>query len=231
MKFFKFIKDYFTLWEKLLWLSSMAVILIFFFVFDKNNYLSLSSSIIGITSLILCAKGNPLGQLLMLVFSALYGIISFFLSYYGEMITYLGMSAPMALLSLISWIKNPFKGNKAEVKVNKLKKGEPLFLAALSVAVTIAFYFILKALSTADLIVSTFSVLTSFIAAYLTFRRSPYFALAYAFNDIVLIVLWGVAASRDISYLSVLSCFAVFLLNDMYSFINWQKMKKRQLEG
>lgn len=46
--------------------------------------------------LIFNAKGNPAGQLLTVIFSLLYGSISFTFAYYGEMITYLGMTMPMA---------------------------------------------------------------------------------------------------------------------------------------
>ena len=75
---------------------------------------------------------------------------------------------------------------------------------------------------------STLSVSTSFIAAYLTFRRSPYFALAYAANDVVLIILWTMASFIKTSYISVVICFVVFLINDLYGFVSWLKMEKRQ---
>lgn len=104
---------YFSKGELFLWGSSVFVIFFSFFVFDRVNYLTLSASLIGVTSLIFSAKGNPFGQLLMLIFSLLYGWISWGVSYYGEMITYLGMTAPMALFALISWLKNPYKGNKS----------------------------------------------------------------------------------------------------------------------
>ena len=100
--------------------------------------------------------------------------------------------------------------------------------ASPSTAVTAAFYFILKALHTANLIPSTVSVATSFLAVYLTFRRSPYYALAYAANDVVLILLWTLAAIEDLSYLSVIICFVMFLANDLYGFLNWRKMQKKQ---
>ena len=93
---------------------------------------------------------------------------------------------------------------------------------------TVAFYFILKHLGTANLLPSTVSIATSFLAALLTFKRSPFFALAYAANDVVLIVLWILAAMQDISYLSVIVCFAVFLVNDTYGFLNWLRMQRRQ---
>jgi nicotinamide riboside transporter PnuC len=101
----------------------------------------------------------------------------------------------------------------------------------LTLGVTILFYFILDAFGTANLLVSTFSITTSFLAVYLTFRRSPYFALAYATNDVVLIILWILASLQTIKYLSVVVCFIAFLFNDIYGFISWQRMKKRQSLG
>ena len=219
---------YFTKSEWALWIGSVSLIIVSFALFDRANYLTLVASLIGATSLIYSAKGNPIGQALMIIFGALYGIISFTFDYYGEMITYLGMTVPMAIVALVEWLRNPYKGNKAQVTVNRLSKKEIIFMLALSVVVTVIFYFILKALGTANIIPSTISITTSFIAAYLTFRRSPYFALVYAINDVVLIALWTMATVSDISYLSVIICFVMFLVNDLYGFINWKRMQKSQ---
>lgn len=224
-------KNYFSKGEIALWSVSVLLICVSFAIFDRENYLTLVASLIGVTSLIFNAKGNPVGQLLMVTFSILYGIISYSFSYYGEMITYLGMTAPMAVFALISWLKNPYKGNKAEVTVNHVSKKEVAFMLLLAAAVTAIFCFILDFFNTANLIPSTLSVTTSFIAVYLTFRRSAYFAVAYAANDIVLIVLWLMASMTDISYVSVIICFGMFLINDLYGFINWKRMAKRQKIG
>ena len=221
---------YFTKFELILWSSSVLFMLVSFLLFDRINYMTLTASLIGVTSLIFNAKGNPFGQLLMIIFSILYGIISFSFAYYGEMVTYLGMTAPMALFALVSWLKNPYKGNKSEVKVNRIKYKEVVFMLVLTLAVTALFYFILAYFNTANIVPSTVSVTTSFIAAYLTFRRSPYFALAYASNDIVLIVMWTMATLTDISYLSVIICFAMFLINDIYGYVNWSRIEKKQNE-
>ncbi len=223
--------NYFTKFEIGLWLSSVIIIIATFYIFEDKDYLTLFASIIGATFLIFNAKGNPIGQFLTIVFSLLYGIISYRFSYFGEMITYLCMTMPMAFFALIAWLKNPYKGNKAQVKVNIISKKETVFMFILTFAVTIIFYFILKYFNTANLLPSTFSVTTSFLAVYLTFRRSPYFALAYAMNDLVLIVLWIMASISDISYLSVVICFIVFFVNDMYGFISWKRMEKRQKDN
>ena len=128
----------------------------------------------------------------------MYGAISYTFAYYGEMITYLGMTMPMAVFALISWMRNPYNGNKAEVKVNAISRKETVWMCVGAAAVTAVFYFILTYFHTANIVPSTISVTTSFLAVYLTFRRSPYFALAYAANDIVLIVLWTLASAYDI---------------------------------
>lgn len=222
-KYFNLTKTDITLWS-----ISAALIIVAFFIFGKDSYLTLTASLIGITSLIFNAKGNPIGPLLSVVFSVMYGIISYTFSYYGEMATYLGMTAPMSVFSLISWLKNPFDGNCAEVKVKRISKRECVFMILLTTAVTVSFYFVLSALNTANLVPSVISVATSFLAVYLTFRRSPYFAAAYAANDIVLIIMWAMAATTDISYVSVIICFVTFLANDIYGLVNWLKMQKRQ---
>lgn len=224
-------KNYFSKTEIALWLSSVGLILVSFFLFDRENYLTVVASLIGVTSLIFNAKGNPFGQLLMVIFSLLYGIISFSFAYYGEMITYLGMTMPMAVFALVSWLRNPYKNNRAEVKVNLIGRTELACMWVGALLVTAGFYFILEHFNTANIIPSTLSVTTSFVAVYLTFRRSPYFALAYASNDIVLIVLWIMASVHDLRYVSVVVCFVVFLANDIYGYIGWKRMKERQMNG
>ena len=224
----RLLKFSFTRGETALWTASAGLIIAAFVLFDRVNYVTLAASLIGVTSLIFNAKGNPFGQLLMVVFSLLYGVISYSFAYYGEMITYLGMTMPMAVFALISWLRNPYNGKRAEVKVNAISRKETVFMWIATAAVTAMFYFILEHFDTANIVPSTLSVTTSFIAVYLTFRRSPLFALAYASNDIVLIILWILASAHDIRYISVVVCFAAFLANDLYGYVSWQRMKERQ---
>lgn len=224
----KRINAYFTTVEKLLWLSSVLLVTLPFFIFGGSGLLSLAASLVGVTALIFNAKGNPLGQALSIAFAVLYGIISYRAAYYGEMMTYLGMTGPMAVFSLISWLRNPFADQHSEVRVNRITPLETAFMLLLTAAVTAIFYFILRAFGTAFLSVSTLSITTSFAAVYLTFRRSKMFAIAYALNDIVLIILWIAASIKDRSDVTVIFCFVAFLANDIYSFINWRNIERRQ---
>ena len=220
-----------TKFERGLWLTSLAVTLLSYllsYLFSGNgDILNLIASLIGVTALIFVAKGHVLGQLLTVVFSVFYGIISVLFTYYGEMITYLFMTAPMAVVAAVEWIKNPYKDTQ-EVKVHKVTKKQLAVMWLLAILVTILFYFILKALDTANLFFSTVSITTSFVASYLTFLRSPYYAIGYSANDVVLIILWALASVENISYLPMVACFIMFLFNDLYGFYNWKNMQNRQ---
>ena len=191
------------------------------------DVLTLIAVCVGITSLIFAAKGNVWAQILMIVFSILYGIISWRFRYWGEMITYLGMTMPMAVWSTITWIRNPSK-NGNEVEIQKLNRKHIAGLSVFSVAVTVAFCCILHVLDTPNIVFSTISVTTSFLAASLTMLRSSYYALGYAMNDIVLIVLWVLASLKNPAYIPVAVNFAIFFLNDLYGFVSWKKREAVQ---
>ncbi len=214
--------------ELALWLTSAVVVIVSFLFGDKSNILSLIASLVGVTALIFVAKGHVLGQTLTVIFSLLYAVISFEFRYYGEMITYLGMTAPIAVLSIVSWLRHPYEEGKSEVKVAHLSPMKLVSVFLLTLIVTFAFYYILKYFNTANLIFSTISVATSFLASYLMFLRHPTYALAYAANDIVLIILWILATMTSISYLPMVVCFLMFLANDIYGFYNWSRMRTRQ---
>ena len=215
-------------YELALWLCSILLLTITFIINPNKDVLNFAATLIGVTSLILNAKGDALGQVLMVIFSVLYGIISFRFRYYGEMITYLGMTAPIAAMSVITWIRNPY--SEREVRVSHMNLKKWIILIISTVIVTWIFYYILRYFETPNLPLSTISITTSFMAASLTMLRSPYYAIFYSLNDIVLIALWVLATMENPIYYSMIMCFAIFLINDLYGYYSWRKMRRRQEE-
>ena len=216
-----------NIFERLLWFFSILTIIISATLLGGNDPLSVCGALIGVTALIFVAKGHILGQILTLIFSIFYGIVSYRFNYFGEMITYMLMTAPMSVVAIVTWSRHPYK-ESSEVEVAKLSVKKISSMIILTIIVTSLFYFILRFLGNANLGVSTISLTTSFLAVFLTACRSPYYAIAYAANDIVLIILWISASISDIKYISMVACFCVFLINDIYGFINWKRMRSRQ---
>lgn len=217
--------------EKVLWLGSLLIVLISNLLTESFDLLTLIAALVGVTSLIFAAKGNVWAQILMILFSILYGIISYRFRYWGEMITYLGMTMPMAIWSTYTWLKNPSKENGNEVEIQALSRGHAVALTMATIAVTAVFYGILRALDTPNIIFSTISVVTSFLAASLTMLRSSYYAVGYAANDVVLIVLWGLASVENPAYIPVVVNFMIFFINDMYGFVSWRRREVLQAKN
>jgi len=187
--------------------------------------------VVGAVALVFMARGDVWGQVLTVAFSILYGITSWQFRYYGEMITYLCMTLPMALMAVVSWLRHPFQGNQAEVEIHRLTRRQRWGLVWWCGIATIVLGILLWRLNTPNLLFSILSVSTSFTAAYLTFYRSSAYAIAYAANDVALIVLWVLASVKDISFTPMIACFSVFLLNDVYAYISWKHREKRQMDG
>lgn len=213
-----------------IWLGSIIIVLISNLATKDFDLLTLVAALTGVTSLIFDAKGNVWGQVLMILFSILYGIISFRFRYWGEMLTYLGMTLPMAVWSTITWIKNPSENNGNEVQIQSLSKKHIVALCISGIIVTAVYYYILKSFNTPNIIFSTISIITSFIAASLTMLRSSYYAVWYAVNDVVLIILWVLASLKDPAYIPVVVNFSIFFMNDMYGFMSWKQRELEQAE-
>lgn len=213
--------------EKLFWVLSITLLMISFGI-SQSNLLYLVASILGVTALLFLAKGEPVGQLIVIVFSTLYAIISFRYRYYGEIFTYVGMTVPSALITAIIWYKNPHKQDETVVRIHKLSAFKKWMIWILTPVVTFAFYHVLKYFETPNLLVGTASISTSFVASILMFFRSKYYGVFYALNDIVLVMLWILASIDDLRYLPMVICFAIFLGYDLYAVYNWKKMAQQQ---
>lgn len=211
--------------EWCLWIASLLIVAASNLLNKNMDPLTLAAACIGITSLIFAAKGNVWSQILMIVFSILYGVISWQVRYWGEMITYLGMTMPMAIWSTITWLRNPADNGRA-VAIRKLTAKHWVGLTFFGAIVTAFFYGVLRLLDTPNIVFSTISVATSFLAAALTMLRSSYYALGYAANDLVLIALWGLASLKDPLYIPVVVNFTIFFVNDLYGFLSWKKREQ-----
>jgi nicotinamide mononucleotide transporter PnuC len=207
--------------------SVLSVTVAFFLQTGDKNILALITSLCGAAGIIFVAKGMIVGQYVFSVYAVLYAVLSFQNAYYGECILSAVTILPAALIAIVTWTKNP-SSERGKVKINKVTRREILFLLVMIVIVTAGVYFLLRALGTAQLVVSTISFVTSFGAAYLLIRRSQYYAVFYVLNDVVLIALWSLAFASGESVLPNVICFVVFFFNDAYGFYDWRRRARLQ---
>ena len=226
------VKKFFGEWNlfEILPLSVSLVSTVTIFCLGKEKSVwSLLSSVSGIVCVLFTAKGNPVAQYLSIIFAIFYSVVAYQSKYYGEMLIYLFLMTPIHIACIVSWIRNRRDPESAEVKINLLRPREYIIMGIGDCLVTVAFYFLLKALHTDQLIVSTISLVSSVSAAYLMLRRSEYYAVCFIVNDLILLVLWGLRVyNYGVASLPTLITFAVFLVNDVYGFLAWRKRRKKQ---
>ena len=222
----KLFKDW-SVFEIILLTTSPLIVLLVGIIF-KSNVLTIITSIVGIICALLLAKGLALGQFFGIAIVILYSIVSYKNGFYGEMLIYLIIMLPMYIWGIIEWLKHK-NGETKSVEVNSIKWKEWLIVALCSIVAFIGFYFLLKALNTNELIVSTLSVVDNIFAVYLLARRSKYGFVSYIVNDLILIVLWGIPIIQgNLLLLAMLINPIVNLINDTYGVINWTKMQRKQ---
>lgn len=222
----KFLKDW-TIFEKLLFCLSTIMILILG-IYSKSNFLTIFAALSGVVTALLLSKGKSSGQLSGIVSCTLCLIISFKNNYYGEVLTYLLLKIPMYIIGSLSWIKHKNKKTNT-ISVNRINKKEWLIISGVSSLVFVVMYYLLKLFNTSELLVSTISVVTGLIAAYLLFRRSKYGFIFYVVGDIILILLWGIPIVRgNLTLLPMLIGPLINAINDSYGIYNWYKLEKLQ---
>lgn len=211
--------------ETVLYIAGLALIITMSIIF-KASWISAITGLFGLTCVLFTAKGKVVGIFFTWGMIVFYSILSFKNKYYGEVFINLFMMFPMTIISLVEWIKH--LGKDYVVKVNSITKKELAIVCSVAVIAFVVFYFILRALGTSQLIFSTISIVTSVLATYFQSRRSKYGFLSFLFNDAVLCVLWALATVEDIKNISMLTAVALYVICDIYGFISWGVMQKKQ---
>lgn len=226
------IKEYFKTWnlfEKGLCFISVITILAVGIIFQSDK-IAIVESIVMVLTAILQAKGKIESQFFSLLDCFLYSYLSYKSRYFGEVIFYLLIMFPMAIMGIISWMKH--KSDKTDtVEVNEIKAKEWGRLVVVSIIAFVGLYYLLRFFDTSQLIVSTFSMVISMLAVYLLVRRSKYSFLFYILNDIILIILWALPViAGEFLLIPMMIGPIALLISDTYGTINWGKMEKEQKE-
>ncbi len=222
------IKKIFGKWnivELALYIAGLALIIVMSACFGAS-WTSALAGIFGLSCVLFSAKGKIISIFFTWIMIVFYSLLSYKNKYYGEVFINIFMMFPMTVVQLAAWLKN--LGKDYVVKVNSIKKTEIIIVFAVAAAAFVAFYFILRALNTSQLIFSTVSIVTSVLATYFHSRRSRYGFLAFLVNDAVLCVLWLLATLQDVKNIAMLTAVSLYVISDIYGFISWGILQKRQ---
>lgn len=219
------LKDW-TKFEKIFLVIGTIAALVLTYVF-KGTWIDLGYALLYFWTALLLAKGKFSCYIIGIISTFFYAFVSYSNSYYGEVIIAMGCTLPLMIVGLINWLKH--QDNTNTVIIKEITKKELILVLLSQIVMFFGYYYLLKAFNTNNLLVSTFSVMASIIATYLTARRCEHGFIGFIINDIILIVLWGIPViNGELNIIPVLICPVLLLINDIYGVYNWKRIKDNQ---
>ena len=195
----------------------------------KGTWIDLGYTLLYFWTALLLAKGKYACYIIGIISTFFYAFVSYNNSYYGEVIIAMCCTLPLMIVGLVNWLKH--QDNTNTVVIKEISKKELIIVLLSQAVMFIGYYYLLKIFNTNNLLVSTFSIVASIIATYLTARRSEYGFVGFIINDIIIITLWSIPViGGNTNLIPVLLCPVLLLINDIYGVYNWKKIKNKQKE-
>lgn len=195
----------------------------------KSNWLIIVNSLLGICCVFMQAKGKIATQFIGIVWFVFYCFMSYQQKYYGETILYATIMIPLYIYGVIHWLAHRDKKDNVVLVKNKISGKEIAIFSSVWAVVSVGVFFLLQALNTAQLWLSTIAFCTMLPSVYLLMRRNKWNQLMFLVNDIILCILWQTLVYKgDYSFIPIL-CYQVFqIIYDAYGLFEWIKLEKKQ---
>lgn len=218
-----------TKFEKIFLLLGTIAALVLTLLFN-GTIIDLGYTLLYFWTALLLAKGKYACYIIGIISTFFYAYVSYSNSYYGEVIISMCCTLPLMIFGLINWLKH--QDNTKTVVIKDMTIKEFVIVLLSQVILFMGYYYILKLFNTNNILVSTFSIVASLIATYLTARRSEYGFVGFIINDLILIALWGIPIfTGNLSIIPVVLCPILLLINDIYGAYNWKKIKIEQKDN
>ena len=196
-------------------------------IFHTQWYVIISS-LLGIFCVFTQAKGKVATQFIGIAYFAFYVFISYEQAFYGEAILW-SIMIPMYIYGAIHWLAHRDKKDQVVIVRSNLSWQEWLISMTCIAGVSVGVYFLLKALNTAELVVSTLSFVSVLPGMYLLIRRCKWNQVAFLINDTILPVLWTILiVNGNLAFIPMVIGHVLQIVYDVYGLIEWIKLEKKQ---
>lgn len=215
-------------WVDLIVVTGVVVAILVVSILTMAEWYIVVNSVLACLCVFTQAKGKVITQFIGITWSVFYIYTAITQNLWGEVILNLGVIVPMYVYGIINWMKHKQQDDNI-VKIAELSKKELTILGCSYIPIFIVVYFLLQALNTAQLLMSTFSFTLLVPAMYLLMRRSKYNNYVFLLQDIVYLILWicVVMQSGD-NYLCIVISNIIQIVFDIYAIIEWSKLEKKQ---
>lgn len=213
--------------DLILLLSGITTVVLSCVLFSSAWYVYVST-LLGLVYVFTQAKGKVITMFLGVVYFCFYIYVSCTQKYYGEALVYITSMMPLYIYGIIHWLRHRDKVDNVVLVRNNLSKKEWLISSGCFAVVSVGVYFLLRALNTSQLLISTLSFLTILPSVYLLVRRCKWNQVSFFINDLFAITLWLLLALQNSAFYPMFIYHIFQIAYDIYGLIVWIKLEQKQ---
>ncbi|APC92408.1 MULTISPECIES: nicotinamide riboside transporter PnuC [Francisella] len=223
-------------WSKkeVTWLFSCIMLTTLAAYLSGSSSFILIYSIVGITNLILAAKGKVFNYVLGLIGALMYALISYQNQVYGQLLLALFFLCPIQFYGWYNWTRPHNNTKGQQIKIKKLTQAQFIkIIFSIAVVSAVYGYFVLHLYfgQSVGLFADAIVEVTSIVAFILTVLIYREHWLLWLTIDVLTISIWidGIVDSViTIAIIPVIITKLVAFINAIYGYISWRKIYKLQ---
>lgn len=228
------LKEYFKLetsgwkWYELLYLAVCTLAILIPSIITGDSLMAIISATCGAISVVLTGKGKLGTYIFGGIQCALYAIISYRATYYGETLLNVLYLLPLEVVGFRSWMKNMNSENAEVIKLQMSWRQRGIWAAVLA-AGTVAMGFALKHFGDAMPFMDAFTTVGTMIAFVLTVKRYSENWWIWIAINVATVIMWigNVAKGGENASVATLLMWSVYLVNSVIMLIRWMREANR----
>ena len=224
------LKEYFKLetsgwkWYEVLYLAVCTLAILIPSLISGDSAMAVVSATCGAISVVLTGKGKLGTYIFGGIQCALYAIISYKATFYGETLLNVFYLLPLEVVGFLSWKKNMNSANSEVVK-RAMTWRQRIFWALTLAAGTLLLGIILKRFDDAMPFMDAFTTVGTMIAFVLTVKRYSENWWIWIAINVATVIMWikNVAGGGENASIATLLMWSVYLVNSVIMMIRWQR--------
>lgn len=208
-------------WE-VAWLLTACAIICGLSIYWGDNLMGIISATTGVACVICTGKGKLSAYVFGLVNCALYAIISYKASLYGETMLNAIYYVPMQFYGFYIWNKN-MNMSTYEVKKKHMKNSQRFIVLLGVIIFTVLYGMILSKMGDAMPYIDSFTTISSIFAMIISVRMFSEQWWLWIFVDVFTVIMWGKAFIGGNESIATLLMWIVYLGNAIIMCYKWEK--------
>lgn len=229
LKINNFLKDW-TMFERV-WLASFTVVVFILYFAWSDSVIGLISSLAGMLSVVLVAKGKISNYFFGIISVSLYGYISYGYGLYGEVALNWGFYLTANIVGYFMWLKNAKEKSESQqgedITAKRLTKKGWAIVTGLFIAGTLLTINILNNFNAQQVPIDSVILVLSIIAQILMLYRYAEQWILWIIINVLTITLWLITLIQTGGNdWTMVVMWSAYLINSIYGYIVWLKLSK-----